>query len=64
VILEGSLTSPSGEPVTSAYIDVWLPVRDAAADSGFAGTVIQIAATSTTDDRGRYRVVLPATISQ
>jgi hypothetical protein len=59
--LRGVVTDPSGAPAGNVVVSGWLPVKNS--DGTPAGTVIQIAST-TTDARGTYTLVLPASLSQ
>jgi hypothetical protein len=61
-VLHGTILDPSGAPASNVAVDAWLPVRDSSAPSGLTGTVIQIG-TTTTDENGRYTLLLPATLS-
>jgi protocatechuate 3,4-dioxygenase beta subunit len=61
-VLSGAITDPNGAPVANADVDAWFAVRDPMAKNGLAGTVVQIAET-TTDDQGRYTLILPASIA-
>jgi hypothetical protein len=62
-VFEGTITDPLLRPVTQANVYAWFPVRDPKAKNGLFGTVIKIGET-TTDDKGHYRLILPASISQ
>ena len=60
-VLRGTVTDPSGALGTNVVVNGWLPVQNA--DHSPPTTVIQIGST-TTDERGRYTLILPATISE
>ena len=59
--LRGTVTDPSGTPAANVVVEGWLPVRNA--DGSPPTTAIQIGAT-TSDDSGRYTLILPASISE
>jgi hypothetical protein len=63
VVFEGTISDPSLRPVSGANVYAWLPVRESMPKNGLAGTVVKIAETKT-DDQGRYRLILPAAISE
>ncbi|APR85616.1 Hypothetical protein A7982_10965 [Minicystis rosea] len=60
-VLRGTVRDANGAPVANAEVNAWFPVRDPAATSGLAGTVIKIATTQT-DSSGNYRLLLPASL--
>ena len=62
VSLAGAVIDPTQQPVSGASIYAWVPVHEANAAGGLTGTVIKIAET-TTDEQGRYELILPAYIS-
>jgi hypothetical protein len=60
-VLRGTVTNPSHAPAANVVVEGWLPVHNA--DGSPPSTVIQIGAT-TSDENGRYTLVLPASISE
>ena len=60
-VLRGTVTDPSGEPASNVAVIGWLPVQNA--DGTRPRTVIQIGST-TTDEKGQYMLILPASISE
>ena len=60
-VLRGTVTDPSAAPAANVVVEGWLPVRNA--DGSPPTTVIQIGAT-TSDESGRYTLILPASISE
>ncbi len=60
-ILRGTVTDPSGAPAPNVTVDGWRPVQNEGVTA--PSTVIQIGST-TTDEHGRYTLILPSSISQ
>ena len=60
-VLRGTVKDPSSTPAANVVVEGWLPVKNA--DGSAPTTAIQIGAT-TTDDTGRYTLILPASISE
>lgn len=60
-VLRGIVRDPSGMPASNVVVGGWLPVQNA--DRTRPTTVIQIGST-TTDEDGRYTLILPASISE
>ncbi|MEP7125825.1 MAG: carboxypeptidase-like regulatory domain-containing protein [Byssovorax sp.] len=60
-LLRGIVTDPSAAPAANVVVEGWLPVHNA--DGSPPTTVIQIGAT-TSDENGRYTLILPASISE
>jgi len=60
-VLRGTVTDPYGAPTPNVVVNGWRPVQN---EGGTAPTtVIQIGST-TTDEKGHYILILPASISQ
>ena len=60
-VLRGIVTDPSGASAANVVVEGWLPVQNA--DGSPPTTMIQIGAT-TSDENGRYTLILPASISE
>jgi hypothetical protein len=60
VVVGGVVRDPFGNIIPGATLRVWVPVKS---PEGLKNTVVKIAETST-DQYGRYTVLLPASISQ
>jgi hypothetical protein len=60
-VLRGTVTDPNGALGANVVVNGWLPVQKA--DRSAPTTVIQIGST-TTDEKGRYTLILPASISE
>jgi hypothetical protein len=60
-VLRGIVSDPSAMPAANVVVEGWLPVQNA--DGSAPTTVIQIGST-TSDETGHYKLILPASISE